>query len=597
MRADIPKLALGLPGALAISNIRAEGTLDSVARASYACQLRGHGGADWDSQKIPGDGTGRWIQALCLLGAYLHEKPEKMTQEIPRMLKMRNKLGYFGPEYGPDKIRGGDWFDHNHVLNWALDYAQYFDEKFGMEFARDFGQAAFLVREGSLSPGPRQPGSRWVSWGETGSDFGGLQSTSRLAMASGEANHLRFVKAYAECGSTFKNDSGHAHGTCSGMIGWVLAGQATGDRKHLDHVIQFVQTIALRNQTSDMSFPDYFGSVLHTEGCAVADWMILNLRLGQATGQAKYLDHAERILWNSYLHHMDNSGTMGCGNPANAVLNGGGGSIPHCCNMHGSKGIAYALMHSVLCDEQGLVLALYHPFTATAPVQKDKDVRLSVKTDYPRDGVIAIRIEECKASEAWRLRLRVPAWGRVASLTINGKAESAKPVDGWLDLKRVWQAGDEVRLEIPMDVWFARPNSVEPLAKPEPGNVLRSVRIFRGPLLMSVAKTCNEHLDGKLFTGEKPEVMFKINWDEFQPPLKLTLGAGEKPAVAYALRKFDPGKQRPFLTAGAAAQLAARIAGGHEPAGQPVVLLPIADDTAKTGPKIIVFDVVREPAK
>ena len=46
------------------------------------------------------------MQALCLLGAYLHEKPEKMAAEIPRMLKMRNKLGYFGPEYGPDKTRG-----------------------------------------------------------------------------------------------------------------------------------------------------------------------------------------------------------------------------------------------------------------------------------------------------------------------------------------------------------------------------------------------------------------------------------------------------------------------------------------------------------
>jgi hypothetical protein len=236
--------------------------------------------------------------------------------------------------------------------------------------------------------------------------------------------------------------------------------------------------------------------------------------------------------------------------------------------------------------------------TATAPVQKDKDVRLSVKTDYPQDGVIAIRIDECKASEPWRLRLRVPAWGRVASLAVNGKAESAKPVDGWLDLKRAWRAGDEVRLEIPMTVWFARPNSEEPLPPPETGKVLRSVRIFRGPLLMSVAKTCNEHLAAKLFEREKAVQMFKINWDEFQPPLKLTLGAGEKPSVEYTPLKIDASKQFPFLTAASARLAATAVAGGPDKDKQgkpaPVLLVPIADDKAKRGPKIIVFDVAWE---
>jgi hypothetical protein len=598
MRTDIPKLAMGLPGAIPVSGIRAEGPLDNVAKASYAYQLRGHGGADWDNPGIPGDGTGRWMQALVLLGAYSHERPEKMAAEIPRMLKMRGKHGYFGVEYGNDAIKGGYWFDHNHVLNWALDYAQYFDEKFGMDFARDFAKAAFMAREAALTPGPRQPKSRWHSWGETGSDFGALQSMSRLAMATGDPDYLRFVKTYADCGLDFTNEKGHAHGTTSGMIGWVLAYQATGEKKYLDHVIRFVETIALRNQTSDMSFPDYFGTVKHTEGCAVADWMILNLRLGQATGQARYFDRAERILWNSYLHHMDNGGSMGCGNPANAILVNGGGNIPWCCNMHGAKGIAYALMHSVLADGQGLTLALYHSFTATAPVEKDKDVRLTVKTDYPQDGAVTIRIADCRASEPWRLRLRVPAWSGVASLAVNGQPEATKPADGWLDLKRAWRGGDEVRLGIPMNVWFARPDSEEPLPPPaEPEKTLRSVRVFRGPLLMSVAKTCNEHLDASLFAPEKPTQMFNINWDEFRPPLTLTLGAGGGGSIACVQLKLDSG-QLPFLVTSSAWIPATAIAKGAE-AGEPakrtpMLLVPIADDTAKRRPKVIVFDVACE---
>jgi hypothetical protein len=255
---NAPAGALGLPGAIAIHGIRAEGTLHEVARASYAKQLRGHGGADWNSSSIPGDGTGRWMQGLCLLGAYFHEKPAQMTNEMRRMIEMRNPHGDFGPDYGTNSIRGGAWFDNNHVLNWALDYAQYYDAKFGMEFAKEFAQAAFMSREAVVLPGPRQPGSKWASWGETGSDFGALQSVSRLAMVTGDPAYVRFLKRYADGGLEFKNQQGHAHGTCSGMIGWVLAYQATGEKKYLDHVVRFLDTVALPNQTSVMSFPDYY---------------------------------------------------------------------------------------------------------------------------------------------------------------------------------------------------------------------------------------------------------------------------------------------------------------------------------------------------
>lgn len=635
----VPAGALGLPGALAIDGIRAEGTLHRVAQASYAKQLAGHGGSDWDNKKIPGDGTGRWIQGLCLLGAYFHEKPTKMTDEIQRMLKMRNPHGDFGPDYGINSIRGGAWFDNNHVLNWALDYAQYYDAKFGLEFAKEFAQAAFLSREAAVSPGPRKPGSKWISWGETGSDFGALQSVSRLAMVTKDPSYARFLKLYADGGLDFKNARGHAHGTCNGMIGWVLAYHATGEKKYLDHVLHFLETVALPNQTSVMGFPDY-SSDSYTEGCAVADWMMLNLHLGQATQQTKFFDRAERILWNSFLHHMDNRGSMGCGNSAHSVQLRGGGLIPHCCDMHGAKGIAYALMHSLLTDDQGLSLVLYHPFTAAAPLPGGKSVRLTVTTDYPQDGKIAIRIADCTTKGSWRLHLRVPAWSKIVALAVNGTQQEAKPTDGWLDLVREWKTGDEVRLDIPMTVWLAKPNSETPIPLPtENGQTVRAVRIFRGPMLMSAAQACNEHLDAAIFAKEKQTNMTKIKWDTFVSPLIIEFGTVEKPP-AYAPLTQPVGrfpffaadnaripalivaKRQPFVPASAEATedkhplegkvdienfkpIMPKLEDGKKPAPdkskpeyqmapyrQPVLLVPCADDRAKTGSKIVVFDVV-----
>jgi hypothetical protein len=58
-----------------LQNIRASGPLHEVARLSYARQLQGAGGSDWDDPNAPGDGKGRWIQALCNLGAYMHQHP------------------------------------------------------------------------------------------------------------------------------------------------------------------------------------------------------------------------------------------------------------------------------------------------------------------------------------------------------------------------------------------------------------------------------------------------------------------------------------------------------------------------------------------
>jgi len=605
--------AAGLPGATAISDIQASGPIHRVAKASYACQLRGHGGADWNDQKIPGDGKGRWMQGICLLGAYFHEKPQKMMDEIPRMLKMRNSLGYFGPEYGPDIIRGGDVFDHNHVVNWGLDYARYFDPQFGMEFTREFTKAAFMVREASLSPGPRQPGSRWVSWGETAADFGALQGLSRLAMVTGNVDYLRFVRSYADVGLGFSYDRGHGHSTMSAMHGYVLAYQATGEKKYLDHAIRVVDTIAMANETTDMGLPDYFGSVAVTEGCAVVDWMIVNLRLGQATGQAKYFDRAERILWGSYMHHLDATGSMGCGSRSVEVLAPGGGSIPWCCDMHGAKGIGYALMHTLLNDDQGLIMGLYYPFTATAKVLKNQDVRLIVTTDYPQNGLLKIRVDDCRATDAWRLRLRIPAWSRVTSVTINGQTQALKQTDGWLDLKRVWQNGDEVGLEIPLPVWFARPNSEEPLSLPvADGEVLRNVRVFRGPLLMSAPQNLNANLNAATFKESKQGPTIKIQWNQVQAPLMLQLSA----TSAHAPDLKQDGKfQYPLTQIHTSAVVAKRsdqnqfdvplplgvssvdkglnASSDQDPAKpKSVVLVPIAEAPSKGSPKIVLFDVM-----
>ena len=47
------------------------------------------------------------------------------------------------------------------------------------------------------------------------------------------------------------------------------------------------------------------------EGCAIADWLRLNLALGRVTGKARYWAMAERTLHNHFLQNQTPKGGFG----------------------------------------------------------------------------------------------------------------------------------------------------------------------------------------------------------------------------------------------------------------------------------------------
>lgn len=611
-----PAQGAALPTCLDLNAIQAGGPLHAMAKLAYARQLKGHGGSDWNHKKIPGDGTGRWILAMCRLGAYLHEKPKPMLDEIPRMMKMRNTYGVFGPDYGPTVIVGGAWFDHNHVLEWAIDYARYYDRTFGMGFVTKFADASFMAREPYLRPAPRQPGSHWQSWGETGADFGPIQGMARLAMATGEEKYKRFVKALADVGMEFSYRNGHGHATALVMDGYVLACEATGERKYLDFAANLADTIALRSESTHMALPDYLGKTAHTEGCGVVDWLRLNLDLGRATGKALYFDRAERILWGPYFYQMNNRGGMRCGSFSLSMLAQAlGEDIGWCCSMHGPNALMSVFGHTVLTDKDGLIVPLVHPFTAKAKLRAGKGVDLSMATTYPDDGAVRLRVDRSEAVAPWRLRLRVPAWSRIEDLRINGKPESAQAGDGWLDLTRDWKAGDEIAFRIPLTIWFSRPQSDGAIRLPDAAGrdaILKSVRVFRGPMLLNIEQSFNAALNWANIK-QRPGTATGMKWEQYETPLTLFLPA--KDGLEKALPQDESANPKMFLAPFVYPSAHLKVQAGPTPAMdargeptegpalvrakagaarlRPAVLMPIAEKLAhKEGLRVILFDVV-----
>jgi uncharacterized protein len=77
---------------------------------------------------------------------------------------------------------------------------------------------------------------------------------------------------------------------------------------------------------------------------------------------------------------------------------------------------------------------------------------LAMTTRYPFEGDIDIAITDMKKAGDYTLALRLPAWAASHTLLVNGQPQQAARASGYLLLRRRWQAGDRVRLSLPLDL-------------------------------------------------------------------------------------------------------------------------------------------------
>jgi DUF1680 family protein len=119
-------------------------------------------------------------------------------------------------------------------------------------------------------------------------------------------------------------------------------------------------------------------------------------------------------------------------------------------------------------DDQGLQIHLYAQSTVTAG-----GTQVEVETDYPWDTRIRVRIV-ATVDDGWTLSLRVPAWA--AGATVDGSP--AEP-GTYATVRRAWQPGDVVELDLPMPVRFTA-------ADPRIDAVRGCVAVERGPLVYAV---------------------------------------------------------------------------------------------------------------
>jgi uncharacterized protein len=247
----------------------------------------------------------------------------------------------------------------------------------------------------------------------------------------------------------------------------------------------------------------------YCETCAAIGSVMLSWRLLLATGQRRYADLIERTLFNGFLSGVSlDGGRYFYVNPLlsrgrDPVL--GGKRIERqpwhecaCCPPNVMRLLASLDHYLVTRDAGGLQVQQYAAMRIATTVG-GQAVRLKVDTEYPWDGEVSIAVEETGAAP-WRLSLRVPEWCGEAGVRVNGEVERIR-LEGYAVLDRAWQAGDRVRLSIPMPVRLTE-------AHPRVDAARGSVAVERGPLVYCFEQSDQAEgvpvLDAELDVREEP---------------------------------------------------------------------------------------------
>lgn len=228
----------------------------------------------------------------------------------------------------------------------------------------------------------------------------------------------------------------------------------------------------------------------HNETCASIGNVLWNWRLFLATGEARFMDVVELALYNSVLSGVSLDGTnffytnpMRVTDPMPTDLRWSRTRVPFvssfCCppnlvrTIAGSAGYAYAKSPGAIW------VNLYGGSVLTTELPDGNKVTLTQETEYPWNGRVRITVNECGARE-FALKLRIPGWARDGTVSVNGRpAAPVKSTGSYLELKRVWQPGDIVDLNLPMP---ARLIEANPLVE----ETLNQVAVKRGPVVYCI---------------------------------------------------------------------------------------------------------------
>ena len=265
--------------------------------------------------------------------------------------------------------------------------------------------------------------------------------------------------------------------------------RATGEKQYLDAALNIARDIRDTERMIVGSGSNhelwYAGTKCQTEvleqpieTCVTATWVKLCSQLLRLTGDSSWADEMECSLYNALVASMTPQGEwwayycplIGERVPSHFQHPDVGLS---CCAASGPRGLLLTPRWAIMSAKDGPVVNLYAPSRASIKLPDGSDAKLTQETDYPVGDRVKLTVQPA-APATFTLALRIPAWSKRTTLTVNGQPLPC-PAGRYAKIRREWQPGDRVDLKLDL-----RGRAIPaPSGAPE-------LAVMRGPIVLAL---------------------------------------------------------------------------------------------------------------
>lgn len=189
------------------------------------------------------------------------------------------------------------------------------------------------------------------------------------------------------------------------------------------------------------------------ETCVTVTWIKLNLQLFRLTGEAKYANAIEEAYYNALMGALSPDGSDWAKyTPLNGQRLPGSGQCGmelNCCNASGPRGQFILPLTTVMAMENGISINFFVPGSYELKTPSGRKIVVNQKTDYPIADDISVDLE-MSTPEEMAVRIRIPEWSKNSVLKVNGEAINAIIPGKYAEIRRRWQSGDKISLQVDM---------------------------------------------------------------------------------------------------------------------------------------------------
>lgn len=299
---------------------------------------------------------------------------------------------------------------------------------------------------------------KWSKWVVENIDrWSGWDTFSKLDQVAAGRMGIHEVQPYV-----------HSHTFHMNFLGFLRLYEITGDASYLNKVAGAWKDIESRQMyiTGGVSVGEHYeaghvkpvtGHVVET--CATMSWLQVTQYLLELTGEVRYADAMEKLLWNHVFAAQAIDGdTYRYHTAPNGVKPEGYYHGVDCCTGSGHRMISLLPTFLYGKDEKGVFVNQYAASTADVELSEGRVLRLRQDTRYPEESEVGITVEAAPAG-ACEIRLRMPAWCDSPVVKLNGELREDVQSGSYLVIDREWKVGDTLELGFPMELEWVRSDS------------------------------------------------------------------------------------------------------------------------------------------